>query len=229
MWDDIFDEEWGYDDPYMNWGGGSEGDGFVLPPELGGPDLGNPYLPYGMDGPSGEGGDAPGSTGYQFDWAAFAKDGDKYLDKLLSAKGAFPGRGTDLGFLGTVGRLLGLTDKDGNMGAGGLLPVLSILGALGGGVNASNKTADATAMVQAGAEKASQQATDLIGGARKNFDPYIQAGTGALGQLQAMVGQGIAGKFASPIGGLGAPAAIAGKAMPPIHGAMTLSQLAGRR
>lgn len=128
------------------------------------------------------------------------------------------GAGTSAGGLGGLMQtLFGQSSGKGSL-VGDLLPLLSIIGALGGGINAMNKTEDATKQLTDAANKANEQATGLIGGARGDYAPYMQAGQGALSQLQGMLG-GPKKQYGPVTAG----------AMKPIHGAMTLQQLAGRR
>lgn len=117
-------------------------------------------------------------------------------------------------------KALGLVaGNNGSMSA--LLPILSMLAGGAGLINQNSNTKEAAAQLQAGADKANTLATDLIGGARTDYKPYMDAGTASLGKLQAMVGANdLAGKF----GPIGQPSAIADK----FKGAMTLKQLMGK-
>lgn len=192
------------------------------------PSMGNPFLPpgggqeNGPDTPSGPGGDETGSGGPQFDWSAFKLDPQGYLSKVLSAGGIKPGSGA--GGIGDVLKMLGL-------GNGGMASLLPLLLAGGGAFNANNATNKASQQLQDAAKQANQQATDLIGGARSDFQPYMQAGQAALPQLQAMVGNnnmaGLFGPVASQ--GFAKPGSVASHAFSPIKGAMTLADLAKRK
>lgn len=164
-----------------------------------------------------QGGDSDGSS--TWDWL-----------KGLGGAGGFAG-----GSSGSSGSSGGIADiikfLTGGKGGGSLtdwLPLLGGLGAIGAGINTNNKTEDATKEIKAATEKANQLATDLIGGARNNFAPYMQAGQSAIPQLQALVGQGLASKFSSPIAGLTAQPGMQKQAPSGISGAMTLAQLAKR-
>ena len=187
-WDDDIDFDVGaplypdtpvdYDNPY-------------LPSPLPGDDFGSP------GGTGGYGGSEVGSEGPQFDWGSYISDPTGYLAKLLtgftSGSGASSGGGFDLGKL-----LKGLGLTGGAGGSDSLLPLLSLLLSGGGLFNANSSNDKAVEQLQQGAEKANQLSTDLIGGARGNFAPYIAAGQAALPQLQGMVGNNnLADKFKS--------------------------------
>ena len=111
-------------------------------------------------------------------------------------------------------RQLGLGTSSGGLDIGSLLGVLALLG---GGINTNNSIKDASGQLQQGAQDANKLATDTIGGAQANFKPYIEAGQGAIPQLQGMVGKGLAGKFNSA----GTKSNLGGQ----FSGAMTLAQL----
>jgi hypothetical protein len=74
--------------------------------------------------------------------------------------------------------------------------------------------------LQDAAKEANTQATGLIGGARADFQPYMNAGTGALAQLPGLANQpGLAGKFGP----------VESSQFAPIRGGMTLAQLSARK
>jgi len=152
------------------------------------------------------GGDADGSTGSPTNPATPGFD--------LGSLGDYPDSGASGGGWADILKLLkgiGLTGGAG--GADSLLPLLSLLLSGGGLLNSNSANDKAVEQLQQGAEKANQLSTDLIGGARGNFTPYINAGHAALPQLQGMVGNNnLADKFVSK----GAPSSI------------TLAQLAKR-
>lgn len=117
-------------------------------------------------------------------------------------------------------KALGLTT--GNSGSiDAILPILSLLAGAYGLNNQNSNTEDAAKQLQAGAEKSNALATDLIGGARSAFTPYQEAGTSALGKMQAMVG---ANNMADKFGPVGTTSALGDK----FKGAMTLKQLMGK-
>lgn len=124
------------------------------------------------------------------------------------------------GGLTDILKALGLTTGN-NGGLGALLPLLSLFAGGLGLNNQNNNTKEAAAELKAGADKANQYATDLIGGARGAFTPYQDAGASAVGQLSGMVGANdLAGKF-GPITG---PGDLGSK----FKGTMTLKQLMGK-
>jgi len=141
------------------------------------------------------GGDADGSTGSPtnpdtpgFDWSQ--------LGNWPGGGASEGGSSSSMSGLMSLLRSLGLTGGAG--GADSLLPLLSLLLSGGGLLNSNNANDKAVEQLQHGAEKANQLSTDLIGGARGNFTPYINAGHAALPQLQGMVGNSnLADKFVS--------------------------------
>lgn len=106
------------------------------------------------------------------------------------------GNGVDM--LGSIAKMFGLTDKNGNINSNALLSLLTSLGMAGGVLNQNSATRDATAQLQEAARAANARAEELIGGARANYQPYMQAGTQALSGLQGMVGNSnLSGKYGS--------------------------------
>lgn len=171
----------------------------------GGTGIDNPFVPpgggveNGPGTPTGPGGDAPGTGGGQFDWGAFKLDPQGYLKTLLP--------------LLQAGKL-----------APGMLDILkTVLPLITSGLttlNLNNKTADASKLLQEGADKSNQFAIDNIGGAQKNFQPYIDNGAKSNNDLYAMVGNNnMTGKF-NPVASAG---------FSPIKGSMTLADLAKRK
>lgn len=226
MWDDIdFGELFGGGTPNFN----------ELPmmemPNFGEMELLDPTMLGGFGDLYEEGylgGDSDGSNGSPTNPGSSNFDWTQLLKLAGGAAGGAAGGGSSGGGIGDLLKSLGLTGGAG--GSGSLLPLLGLIASIGGGVNASNATKEATAQLQAGADKANQQATELIGGARNDFQPYMQAGQGALSKLEAMIGNsGLASKFATPVGGLKAPTAISSRGMSPMQGAMTLAQLVARK
>lgn len=120
-------------------------------------------------------------------------------------------------------KALGLAGGAGGSGTS-LDAILPILAMLAGGYNLNNKNnanSEAAAKIQAAADKANEQATGLIGGARENYKPYMDAGVSAVGQLSGMVGKNnLAGLF----GPVGATSALGDK----FKGTMSLKQLSGK-
>ena len=169
-------------------------------------DYGNPFLPsplpgddFGSSGGTGGyGGSEVGSEGPQFDWTSYSSDPTGYLAKLLSGFTSGSGASSSSGGF-DIGKLLkGLGLTGGAGGNDSLLPLLSLLLSGGGLINSNNSNDKAVEQLQQGAEKANQLSTDLIGGARGNFAPYIAAGQAAIPQLQGMVGNNnLADKFRS--------------------------------
>jgi hypothetical protein len=178
----MWDWDFGYDDPIY-----AEPDWTLLdeqpmpefdaPLELDTSWLDDPYLDWG-GGPGGDNTDGSG------DW----NTGGVSLGNL-SGGGSM---------LGSVAKALGLTDKNGNINSNALLSLLTSLGMAGGLVNQNSATRDATAQLQEAARAANAKAEELIGGARANYQPYMQAGTQALSGLQGMVGNSnLSGKYGS--------------------------------
>ena len=77
--------------------------------------------------------------------------------------------------------------------------LLGLAGLIGGGINANNKTADATKYMTDAANKANEQVTGVLGNASKNYDPYTAAGTSAIGRMQNQPPSNLAGNF-RPLG-----------------------------
>lgn len=122
---------------------------------------------------------------------------------------------------GTLAKAFGVGGGSGGVDIAKLLQMLMGVGLGGYGLmNRNSAGTDAAKLLKDAADKASAEATGLIGGSRANFAPYINAGTSALPQLQAMVGQNLADKFVS--GGQQSNAAAK------FHGLMSLADLAKR-
>lgn len=151
----------------------------------------DPYANWG-GGAGGDGTDGSGDAG--------ASGGMEYWDKILAALSKGAGGAGGGNSLESLMRALGLSGNSGQ--AGSLLPLLAAL--MGGGalVNGNNRTSDAAKQIQDAANKANEQGTALIGGARQDFQPYMQAGTNAVGGLSGMVGNNnLADKFGPVAGG----------------------------
>jgi hypothetical protein len=111
--------------------------------------------------------------------------------------GSSSGSGLDVS---AILKLLGLTGKDGNINSGGLLTLLSALGLGAGGLMNRNATNNATNLMSGSIDKANNAITGLLGAQQQAYAPYQQAGASALGKLQGMNYQPLAGKF-SPVQG----------------------------
>lgn len=152
----------------------------------------------------------PGSS--NFDWAGIARA----MGVSVEAAKQILGGGGGGGGLGDVLKLFGLSG-----GSGSLMPLLMLLAGGGAALNQTNKGNDAARQLQEGADKANALSTDLIGGARKNYEPYMASGVDSLSKLQGMVGNNnMGGKFAP----VGANSALSEK----FRGLMTLAQLSGK-
>lgn len=211
MWDDI---DWGDIDwseiPLM------EEPTFDPPLELDTSTLGDPFADWG----GGAGGDGTNGSG---DWSSGLGG--------LGSLGAGLGSGAS-SFLTTIGKALGLTNSNGELDQRGLMSLLTMLGMGAGMLNQNGATKDATEQIQNAANAANAKAEELIGGARGNYKPFIDAGTQAISGLQGMVGNSNLGsKYGGSVSPqvLAAISPIAAKSMNPMNGAMTLAQLAGRR
>ena len=113
------------------------------------------------------------------------------------------GGSSSLGSLASwLARALGLTGGAGGAGAGtigSLLPLLSALGIGAGGFMGYNATNKATDQMAGAVKDANKQITDILGGAQAGYQPYQQAGQGALGQLANIGYKPLAGNF-RPLG-----------------------------
>lgn len=190
---------------------------------------GNQYLPSGegngADGPAGPGGDAPGSTGAQFDWGEYNKDPQGYLAKLLGAAGGLFGGskgGSSGGGLGDILKMFGL----GGAGGSDLSSLLPLLMLAAGTINSSGASKEASQQLQAAAKEANTTATGLMQGAAGNYQPYIDAGKGALADMQAFDKTPLASKFVATGGGVKSDLGSRFVANP---ARVTLADLAGRK
>lgn len=173
---------YGPGDDYGSEYGGPGGDGLTDPG-------GNERDTYEQDY---QGGDSDGSNGSPTNPNSPNFD-PSILSKLFG--GALGGK--DGGMLAKLLKSAGLTNGAGDMD---LLSLLALLGGLGGTLNQNKASKSAVAELKAAADKSNQFAQDTIGGAQKNYQPYMDAGTAALPQLQAMVGNSnLADKFGGPV------------------------------
>lgn len=134
----------------------------------------NPGTPNPGTDPLTDAQDEGGGSGGGFD-----------LSKLL---------GGGAGALGGLGKALGLVGKDGGLDMGGLLSLLALFG---GGINSINATGKASDQMQQAAEKANQQATDTLKPAMANYQPYIDAGHGAVDKMANFDTSPLGAKFVS--------------------------------
>lgn len=118
--------------------------------------------------------------------------------------------GMDMSGLTKLAKLFGMTNKDGSVNLGSLLP---LLGMLGGGIYGINQQGKATNQMQDAIAKSNDIITQQLGGSSKLYDPYRTAGLDALTKIQNLPPSNLAGNF-KPLG--------SGRGM-------TLSQLSGRR
>lgn len=156
--------------------------------------------------------------------------GDPYADWGGGAGGdGFDGSG-DFGGGGLGGLLSagkGLSGLFGGKGGGGLfggggLDLTSLLGMLAmgyGGYKGNQASKESSEEIKNAAKEANANAAGLVGGAQANFQPYIDTGKNALGDLYAMTQQpGLAAKYGP----------LKAKAGPKMRGSISLAELAGK-
>lgn len=114
----------------------------------------------------------------------------------FSGGGGTGGGGSGGMDMGGLLRALGIGGKGGNIDP---LALLSMLGLIGGGIMSNRAIGNATNQVTAGLDKASDEARNLLGPARDNFNPYIDLGKQGASQLAGMQWQPLAGRY-KPIG-----------------------------
>lgn len=186
-------DDYNYDDSAYDIGGYPDDSAY----DIGDPNYGDPYANWG-GGQGGDGTNGSADSGGGFNWG-----------NILGGKGGEA--------LSALMKGLGL----GGSQAGSLIPLLSLLAGGGALYNQNRATGQASQQIQDAANKSNDQANALIGGARDAYKPYMEAGTAAIPQLQAMVGNSnLADKFGPP----GVTSDLASK----FKGAIPLSHLARR-
>jgi hypothetical protein len=108
------------------------------------------------------------------------------------------GGGSNGGIASQLARMLGL-GGGANDQSGGMAGILGLLASLYGAHTQSQATAEATRIAQEGLANASAQASSTIGGAQANFNPFINAGAKAAGNISSMPLSALAGDY-KPIG-----------------------------
>lgn len=108
-----------------------------------------------------------------------------------------PGGGGGLSSLSSLAKMFGLTNKDGSLNLGSLLPLLAGVGGSIYGISQNNK---ATNQVLGGINNANKIVTDTLGGNKALYQPYIDAGQSAMQKMQNAAPSNIAAQF-GPLAG----------------------------
>lgn len=115
-------------------------------------------------------------------------------DALFGQNGMLSGGGgSNIGsYAQTILKALGLTRGDGSANLSALLPSLM---AMGGGIYGAHQTGKATQQTVNGINDATAKASQMLTGAQGLYNPYVQAGQGALNTMTTQAPSNLAGNF----------------------------------